>query len=249
MRHTHFISRNCFFLIRLHHPTSRDHNQPKYHSNIGRYAAQRGMRLNPKKCKEMVINPLQYTPFPLVPLDIMGTRIEKVHSYKILRIILSHDLTWNAHVHYISKRTNKRLYAIHILKKACVPKGDIVKVYISLTRSILEYAVLAWANIPLYLEDAIESIQKRALAVIFPGLPYDEALRTAGGTTLTARRDHICKRFIRNIKTSGFLSNLLPTTKEVSHGYTLRSGQLRYDKVLANTSRLNNFVTYNYCIC
>ena len=126
------------------------------------------------------------------------------------------------------------------------PSLFIVKVYFSLIQSILEYAVPAWTNIPLYLEDAMESIQKRALAVIFPGVPYDEALRIAGVTTLTARRDHVCKSFIRNIKTSGFLSNLLPTITEVSHGYTLRSGQIRYDKVLANTSRLNNFVTYKF---
>ena len=84
------------------------------------------------------------------------------------------------------------MYAIRILKKACVPKSDIVKVYISLIRSILEYLVPAWENIPLYLEDTIESVQKRALAVIFH----------AG------------------------------------------SGQIRYDKVLANSSRLNNFVSY-----
>ena len=69
--------------------------------------------------------------------------------------------------------------------RTCVPKSDIVKVYISLIGSILEYAVPAWANIPLHLKDAIESIQKRALAVIFPGVPsYDEALRGARVTTL-----------------------------------------------------------------
>ena len=107
--------------------------------------------------------------------------------------------------------------------------------------------VPAWANIPLYLEDAIESIQKRALAVIFPGVPsYDEALRSAGVTTLTAHRDHICKRFIHNIKTSGFLSNLLSNIREVPFEYTHCSGQIRSDKVLANTSRLNNFVTYKF---
>ena len=144
----------------------------------------------------------------------MASRIERVYSYKILRIIWSHDLTWNAHGDYISKKANKQLYANCILKKACVPNSDIVKVYLSLIRSIPEYAVPAWANIPLYLEDAI---QKRVLAVIFPGVPYEDALRSAGVTTLTARRDHICKRFIQNIKTSGFLSNLLPNVTEVSH--------------------------------
>lgn len=98
-----------------------------------------------------------------------------MHSYKILGIILSHDLTWNAHVDYISQKANKRLYTIRILKEACVPKSDIIKVHISLLRSIREYAVPAWANTPLYLEEAIDSIQKRALAVIVPGVPYDEA--------------------------------------------------------------------------
>jgi len=53
----------------------------------------------------------------------------------------------------------------------------IVKVYISLIVSILEYAVPKWENIPLYLEDAVQLIQKRALAVIFPGVPYEETLR------------------------------------------------------------------------
>ena len=101
-------------------------------------------------------------------------------------------------------------------------------------------------NILLYLEDAIESIQKRARAVIFPDDPYDEALGSEEVTTLTARNDHIYKRFIQNIATPRFLSNLLPNIIEVSHGYTLRSGQIRYDKVLANTSHLNNFVTYKF---
>ena len=116
--------------------------------------------------------------------------------------------------------------------------------YISLIRSILQYAAPARAYIPLYLEDTIESIQKRALAVIFPGDPYDEALRSPGVTTLTARRDYTCKRFIQNIKTPGILSNLLPNITEVSHGYTLRPGQIRHHIVLANTSSLNNFFTY-----
>ena len=86
--------------------------------NIGRYAAQRGMRINPKKCKEMVINPLQYTSFPLVPLDIMGTHIERVHLYKILGIIL-----WNAQVDYISKTASKTSVRHPHSQESLCPQG------------------------------------------------------------------------------------------------------------------------------
>ena len=40
------------------HPRVSPSDLPIIAGNIGRYAAQRGMRLNPKKSKEMVINPL-----------------------------------------------------------------------------------------------------------------------------------------------------------------------------------------------
>ena len=125
------------------------------------------------------------------------------------------------------------------------PESYIDEVYICLIRSIIEYAVTGWANIPLYLEDVIHLIQNKVLTVIFQGLPYDEALRSTGVTTLTAQRHHICKRFIQIIETSGYLSNLLPNITEVPHGYTLHSGQIRCYTVLANTSRLNNLLLIN----
>ena len=48
-----------------------------------------------------------------------------------------------------------------------MPK-DILKVYLSNVRSVLEYAVQVWQDIPAYLSDVIESIQRRALRIIFP---------------------------------------------------------------------------------
>ena len=131
--------------------------------------------------------------------------IHKISRKSNLMISTLEQYPQYARWHFSFKKANKGLYAIRIIKKACVPKSDIVKVYISLIRSILEYLVPAWENIPFYLEDAIESVQKRALAVIFhAGVPsYEEALRSAGVTTLIAHRDHICKRFIQKMKTSG----------------------------------------------
>ena len=51
-----------------------------------------------------------------------------------------------------------------------------LKVYTYNTRSVLEYAAQISQDIPAYLSDAIESIQRRALRIIFPNSSYQQAL-------------------------------------------------------------------------
>ena len=61
-------------------------------NDIYDYAFTRGMRLNSKKCKEMIINFLQYRlPFQDV-LQVGGNTIERVASYKLLGVYLNNDL-------------------------------------------------------------------------------------------------------------------------------------------------------------
>ena len=52
--------------------------------HICQFATERGMRLNPKKCREMVISFLQFQPTQLGPLQLMGSVVKRVNSYKIL---------------------------------------------------------------------------------------------------------------------------------------------------------------------
>ena len=54
-----------------------------------------------------------------------------------------------------------------------------LKVYTCNIRSVLEYAAQVWQDIPAYLSDAIESIQRRALRIIFPDSSYQQALDRA----------------------------------------------------------------------
>ena len=66
-------------------------------NDIYDYALTRGMRLNPKKCKEITINFLQYRlPFQDT-LQVGGNTIERVSSYKLLGVYLQSDLSWNLH--------------------------------------------------------------------------------------------------------------------------------------------------------
>ena len=80
------------------------------------YASLRGMKRNSKKCKKMIINFMQYSPFPPVPLTVGGSVIERVVTYKLLGVYISDDLSWNVHIEHIVKKANKRLYALRALK-------------------------------------------------------------------------------------------------------------------------------------
>ena len=49
-------------------------------NNILTYASMRNMRLNEKKCKDMVINFLKYKPTVITPIQLNGIVIDRVSS-------------------------------------------------------------------------------------------------------------------------------------------------------------------------
>ena len=113
---------------------------------------------------------------------------------------LSDDLTWNSHVEKVIKKGNSRLYALRQLKKAGLSQTDLVTLFCSFVRSTVEYAAPAWWNITLHLSDLIESIQKRALQIIYLLLTYEDALARSGFGTLVTRREHLCKSFMCKLR-------------------------------------------------
>ncbi|KAK2155870.1 hypothetical protein NP493_2013g00002 [Ridgeia piscesae] len=85
---------------------------------------------------------------------------------------------------------------LYQLKRAGITQKDLVSVYVSVVRQVLEYACPEWhTNLPQYLSDNIEVIQKRALKCIFPGLRYAEILRRVNLDTLNVRWDSICQKY------------------------------------------------------
>lgn len=58
--------------------------------DIYSHASSHGMKLIPSKCKELRIDFLQYKPSDLPPLQMSGSIIEQVPSYKLLGVHLSH---------------------------------------------------------------------------------------------------------------------------------------------------------------
>ena len=210
------------------------------------------MKLNPTKCKEMLVNFLHNSNFMLRSIIIGSNLIERVTSYKILGVITTNDLSWNNHVEYITKKATKKLYSLRVLCRAGVEPSNILRVYLTTIRSVLEYAVPVWQNIPEYLSDAIETLQKRALKIIFPTAEsYTEALQLAQLKTLAERRHDLCMKYMERMKCSDHpLNHLLPRpVADICH-YNLRRHSERFylynNATMCRTKRTQSFFTFKY---
>ena len=99
---------------------------------------------------------------------------------------------------------------LYQLKRAGVNQADLVTIYISAVRPIVEYACPVWnTDLPIYLSDNIEMIQKRAVREIFPGMSYDDILAHINLSTLKDRRDYLCKKYFINMQARSHKVNSL----------------------------------------
>ena len=131
------------------------------------------MKINSEKSKEMIISFAQGSnprnEVPALLLD--GNVVKRVDHVKLLGFTLSHDLTWNLHVDNIVQKAGKRVYMLYQLKRAGVSQTDLITIHVCVVRPVLEYACPMWhTNLPIYLSENIEMVQKRAIRAIFPGM-------------------------------------------------------------------------------
>ena len=108
------------------------------------FAVADNMKLNPGKCKEMLISFMQDPNFLLKPINLGNKTVQQVSSYKFFGAYLSDDLKLNIHIDYIYTKACERLYALRILVRVGVKKRSIVKVYVTMIRQISEYAIPVW---------------------------------------------------------------------------------------------------------
>ena len=200
------------------------------------------MSLNHKKTKEMIIY-MGRKPLSLNAVSLGDDKVDRISQYKLLGVILNDRLSWNDHVDFITKKAGKRLYFLTLLKRSGISETDIVQVYTSTIRSLLEYACEIWGpSLPSYLSDRIEHIQFRALKIIYSGLSYRAALEKSNLCTLKSRRtDMYCKFFNDLSRDDHPLNHLLPRS---SCERQLRSNR-KFDLPKVKTERLKHSPIYH----
>ena len=208
------------------------------------WSSRNSMKIHPTKTKELFIcfakNP------PNVPrITINGSPVERVNECKLLGVFLNDKLTWNEHIEMLHKKASSKLYFLSQLRKSRVGSGDIVRIYSSVVRPILEYSCQLWHG---GLTDSqsllLESIQQRALCIAYPSMSYEDALSAANLVPLNERRHQLCERLFMECQApSHKLNSLLPPLKDIS--YSQRSNA-KYPRPKCNTNRYkDNFIPFS----
>jgi len=93
--------------------------------------------------------------------------IERIISFKLLGVVIEHNLKWNAHVDPICTKACTRLHYLKVLKRSSLSRDDLLYIYSSVICPVLEYACPAWhTSLTQQQTRQIKSIQKRALRII-----------------------------------------------------------------------------------
>ena len=86
------------------------------------------------------------------------------------------------------KKAARRLYFLVQMKWSNIPEEDIIAYYHTCIHPVIDYACPLFHHaLPSYLQQGLERIQKRALAIMYPGLTYGDALAKASLETI---QDH-----------------------------------------------------------
>ena len=113
--------------------------------NLSDWSSINGLNINTDKTNEMLIYFGNKCLTDVVPgLLINASSIAKVETFKLLGIVVSADLSWHAHVAFVVSKACKRLFVLYQLLRFGISKADVIAVYCSLIRSVLEYCCPVW---------------------------------------------------------------------------------------------------------
>ena len=156
-------------------------------NTVTQWSSENRVKLNSDKCKELRIS-FAKSKAQLAPIFVDNKELECVDIAKLLGVTISNNLTWNEHIDQAIKKASKRMYFLLQLKRAKVPRNEIILFYTSCIRSVLTYyaSPVLFHALPMYLKKNLERVEKRALAIICPGLSYTDALELSNIVSINA---------------------------------------------------------------
>ena len=126
--------------------------------SVAKWFSNNKLILNDEKCKELRIC-FAENQEDFQPIYVNGKELEIVKSAKLLGVTVTSDLSWNVHMNNAIKKAAKRLYFLVHLKRANLPRKDLVLFYTTCIRSILTYAIpVFFYALPKYLQNELNRI-------------------------------------------------------------------------------------------
>ena len=161
-------------------------------SNVSSWLNQNGLKLNISKTKCMLIHPVRKPPKECLNIQISGTQIEQVTSYKYLRLILNSTLTLDAHIKFITTKVKRNLALLRRLSWF-LPQSALITFYKTYIIPSFDYCDAVWYSIPARLSHQLEVLQNCAARIILKEKRIFSATilkQRLGWTTLELRRKH-----------------------------------------------------------
>ena len=212
----------------------------RHFENIAEWTEKKQMKLNYKKSCAIIFNFTNNYQFS-TRLTLGGHPMKLVEEAKILGVILTNDLKWTKNTESLIKRANARMELLRRLSSFNAPIKDMVTVYFSFIRSILEQSCVLWHS-TLTEEDrmSLERVQKNALRNILKEkyVTYENALEVLNIETLYKRREKLMKTFGRKCLQLDQTKELFPINKNIPNMKT--RNHEKFHILHANTERLKN---------
>ena len=195
-----------------------------------------GMKVNASKTQLLCITSTKHSEVASF-IDHRGERIASREHMNLLRFRFDSRPSVHAHVGFIREKFNSRVWMLRHLIGSGVPVSDVVQIYTTVIRPVIEYVSVAYHSmLCAALSDELESMQRSAMRIIFGyRTHYNVALESAGIRSLKERREEAFSKFARKTESNEVFRRWFPHRATVQ--YDLRRIQ-RLEEFTANTERL-----------
>ena len=192
-------------------------------TDICKWANENKMVLNTDKCSVMHFSAAK-KPFVLPDIEIAGVSIPVCNTAKLLGVHITNSMTWDEQVNSIVAKASKALYLLYIMRRYNPPQEQLIKVYTTYIRPILEYCSPVFhAGLTASQAKQIECVQKRALKIIAGySHKYQDLLKRFEIDSLADRREKSCLRLGKRMMININHRSLLPQTRQSISGRNTR---------------------------
>ena len=165
---------------------------------LNQYAVDHEMKLNSDKTKVILFTKSRKYDFLPDCYFNKGDLLNVVEEIKLLGVTIRSDLSWSSQCQEMCRKGFARLWMLRRLKPLGANVEELIEIYQTQIRSVLEFAVAAWnSGLTIKQCDQIERVQKTAFAVILGTeyVNYSNALNSLEMESLKDRRRDLCFRF------------------------------------------------------
>ena len=168
-------------------------------------------------------------------------------NMKILGFTFDGRPSASRHVETTIEKFHARLWTLRFLRRSGLDENRLLEVYNSIVRSAVEYCAIVYHSmIPRHLSDGLETLQRRALKIVFGwNSDVDTIMAAKGIETLEERRKSAVLRFaLKNEEVAKYGGKWFKKNEEIS--INLRPGtRNKYKEVKCRTERMKgNPVVY-----